>query len=300
MVLSRSRLVNVLLALAMIFAAAVGGALVSRVDLAGAGPSSGIRPVVEPINPCRILETRGPGSGGPTGTSGLVAPVGPGVTLTLQVSGAVGQGGCIVAGGLAGAVLNITAVDATADTFLKVYPCDGPVPATSTLNPFPNRITFNSAVVDLSATGTICIFNNTGSVNVIADATGIVYDHNHDDRYLTAATYSIVTSVRTVPSFAAGAFELVSAACPVDTRVVGGGSNNNANGLNQNIVVSSDYPSQFGGGVASNRFWRVAYRNVGVGAIANVELRAFAICMGGSAVTNIPATVLDGPAPDGQ
>ena len=168
----------------LVAAAALGGGIVGQVTGAGAGGSSGTRSVTEAINPVRILETRGGNTGGPTGTA-TAAPLGQGQTMTLLVSGAVGQGGATVQTGLTGAVLNITTVNATAAGFLKVYPCDGTLPATSTLNTSPGNIAFNSATVKLSATGTICLFNNAGTVDIIVDVTAVQYDHNHDDRYYT-------------------------------------------------------------------------------------------------------------------
>ena len=168
----------------LVAAAALGGGIVGQVTGAGAGGSSGTRSVTEAINPVRILETRGGNTGGPTGTA-TAAPLGQGQTMTLLVSGAVGQGGATVQTGLTGAVLNITTVNATAAGFLKVYPCDGTLPATSTLNTKPGDIAFNSATVKLSATGTICLFNNAGTVDIIVDVTAVQYDHNHDDRYYT-------------------------------------------------------------------------------------------------------------------
>ncbi len=169
-----------LLVAVCIFAAALTGMMLGRVTISGAAPGADPRPVVEPVTPCRILETRGAGSGGPNGVPAAV-PLNPGQTLTLQVTGATGQGGCTVAAGLVGAVLNVTAVNASVDTFLTVFPCDAARPNASTLNPFPNRITFNSATVDLSATGTVCIFNNAGTVDVLADVTGIMYNHTHTE-----------------------------------------------------------------------------------------------------------------------
>ncbi len=174
----------VLLIAACILVSAITGMMLGRVSISGAAPGADPRPVVEPVTPCRILETRNaPGTNGPTGAP--AAPLTGGQTLTLQVAGATGQGGCAIAGGLVGAVLNITAVNASADTFLTVFPCDATRPNASTLNPFPGRISFNSASVRLSATGTVCIYNNGGTVDVIADVTGILYNHNHDDRYFT-------------------------------------------------------------------------------------------------------------------
>jgi hypothetical protein len=173
----------VVLVLAMIVSAGVAGALFAQIPASDAAPGSGDRSVTETIAPCRVMETRASeGSIGPKTT-----PLAATETVTLQIAGAAGKGGCTVGTGLTltGAVLNITAVNATADTFVTVYPCDAPRPTASTLNPFPNRITFNSAVSDLSATGTVCIFNNAGSVDIVVDVTGILYDHNHDDRYYT-------------------------------------------------------------------------------------------------------------------
>ena len=64
-----------------------GSALVGGVQLVGATTSSGERAIFEPLSPARILDTRsGVGTVG-----GATAPIGPGVAIDLQVSGAGGR-----------------------------------------------------------------------------------------------------------------------------------------------------------------------------------------------------------------
>ena len=61
-------------------------------------------------------------------------------------------------------------------------------PLTSNLNWLANDgATPNKVDVKLGADGRINIYNNAGSVDVIADIVGYYADHNHDDRYYTRA-----------------------------------------------------------------------------------------------------------------
>lgn len=176
--------------IALVAVAALGGSLVARATGAGASPSPASGSVTLTINPVRILDTRGGDTGGPTGVTS-VAPLGPGETLTVQVSGATGQGGRTVPSDLTGAVLNVTAVGATRATFLTLYPCDEARPGTSTSNPVPGEVTVNAATVDLSAAGTVCVYNNAGQVDLVVDVTAVQVGHDHDDRYYTKSqTYA--------------------------------------------------------------------------------------------------------------
>ncbi len=172
-----------LLVAVCILAAALTGMLLGRVTISGAATNSGERAVVTTITPYRVLDTRG-APFGPIGTTPAgavpVAPIGAAQTLTLQIGGTGGATG--VPADATGAVINITAVNCTADSFITVYPNGAAQPNASNLNPFPGRITHNSAVVDLPANGRVNIFNNAGTCDLAMDVTGFSVDHGHDDR----------------------------------------------------------------------------------------------------------------------
>ncbi len=55
--------------------------------------------------------------------------------------------------------VNVTAVDATGPAFITVWPC-GPIPTVSSGNTSPERIVATLALVNLSATGSICVLAN--------------------------------------------------------------------------------------------------------------------------------------------
>jgi hypothetical protein len=124
-----------------------------------------------PITPCRLIDTR-PGQHhvGPYDTFGVAD------TKTVAATGT--NGDCTIPVDAVGLSLNVTAVGATAPTFLTIWP-DGAVPTASSLNPFPGEPpTPNAVNTDLSGTGTFNIYNLAGAVNVIVDVNG----------YYTAAT----------------------------------------------------------------------------------------------------------------
>jgi hypothetical protein len=118
--------------------------------------------------PARICDTR---AGNPSQLSGGsdqcdARTIGPGGTLTLQVSGLAG-----VPSDAKAVVVNLTGVTPTAPTFLTVYP--GPSrPFASDLNPGPGQVCANLTVATLSANGTITIFNSGGSIDVVVDVLG--------------------------------------------------------------------------------------------------------------------------------
>lgn len=116
-----------------------------------------------PLSPTRVLDTR-------SGTGAPKAKVGPGAQISLTVAG--GQGGVPVGGGLTAVVLNVTATNPTAASFLTVYPDGGDRPATSNLNFTAGQTTPNLVTVPVGADGKVDFFNHTGSVDVIADIQG--------------------------------------------------------------------------------------------------------------------------------
>ena len=135
---------------------------------AGAAPGDDDTTFV-PVAPCRLLDTRT----GPDNVGIRVAPLGPGEKFPTQVTGSNGE--CIGIPNDATAVaLNVTTVNPTADSFLTLFPADlATPPKASNLNwvagqsPTPNKVD-----VKLSPDGKVKIYNNTGTVDVIADIVG--------------------------------------------------------------------------------------------------------------------------------
>ena len=143
--------------------------------------SSGVRPIMVPITPCRLLDTRAA-----THVGTRTTPLSAGQTYTVTATGAAGN--CALPSGAVGLVLNVTAVHGSTASYLSVWPADAARPTVSNLNwvagqsPTPNQVT-----VGLSSTGTpgqVSFFNAAGSVDLVVDV-GLA-DHNFDDRYLRA------------------------------------------------------------------------------------------------------------------
>jgi len=105
--------------------------------------------------PARILDTRGGGALGPGGQRGV------------SVTGVAGG----PPAGATAAIINVTATQATAGTFLTVFP-QNPRPVVSTLNVPPGTDIPNLSVATLAADGSTQLYNDKGSVNVIFDVAG--------------------------------------------------------------------------------------------------------------------------------
>lgn len=115
-----------------------------------------------PLTPSRLLDTR-------FGTGAPATPIGPGASLDLPV---VGLGG-VPATGVSAVVLNVTATDATAGaSFLTVYPAGASRPLASNLNVSAGTTSTNLVKVAVPASGKVTIYNNLGSVSVVADVNG--------------------------------------------------------------------------------------------------------------------------------
>jgi hypothetical protein len=104
------------------------------------------------ITPVRVLDTR-PGPG-----------IQAGQTLTVSFPVTFDSTAVLV---------NVTAdSDATAPTFITVWPADQPKPSTSVINPAPGRVTSGSILVPIDANRQASFYNNTGSVSLIVDLEG--------------------------------------------------------------------------------------------------------------------------------
>jgi uncharacterized protein (DUF1501 family) len=137
-------------------------------------PTGGIPPLITPpssptefvsMNPLRLFDTR-------DGTGGRLGPLAQGETWPFTIRGQFG----VPANAIAVAI-NLTAVDATQPTFVTAWPGGGqPRPLTSNLNPVPGMAVPNLAIIRFGNAGDVNFFNNTGSVNLLADVVGYFRD----------------------------------------------------------------------------------------------------------------------------
>ncbi|MHB8323068.1 MAG: CHAP domain-containing protein [Candidatus Dormibacteria bacterium] len=116
-----------------------------------------------PLVPTRIADTR-PGSG----QAGAGHSLGPQASLTVQVAGA----GDVPATNVAAAVLEVTATDTTASSYLTAYPAGAPRPTASNLNWAAGATVANTVVVPVSSSGQITLFNASGTADVVVDVSG--------------------------------------------------------------------------------------------------------------------------------
>jgi len=115
-----------------------------------------------PLAPARVLDTR-------NGTGGTSSPVGAGGTIELKLTDA---GGVPAAGGTAVA-LNVTATNVSgAESFLTVWPSGTSRPVASNLNFIQGQTVPNLVIARVGDGGKVSIFNNVGTVDVVADTQG--------------------------------------------------------------------------------------------------------------------------------
>ncbi|MFN3257895.1 MAG: hypothetical protein ACE37B_19620 [Ilumatobacter sp.] len=117
-----------------------------------------------PTSPCRLSDTRS------SDRVGRVDTLGSGRTATFQAHGSNGR--CTIPSEAVGLSMNITALNASAQTFLTIWP-GGRQPTAASLNPSPGQPpTPNAVVVALSDSGSFQMFNNAGQVDVVIDVNG--------------------------------------------------------------------------------------------------------------------------------
>jgi Fibronectin type III domain len=144
---------------------------VTATNTSGTSPSSAPSNAVVPgrgayqaLAPARILDTR-------FGTGGVpIAPLGPGGTLNVQITG---QGG-VPATGVSAVVLNVTVTNTTAASYLTIYPAGVPRPLASNLNWVSGKTVPNLVQVALGLNGQVTVYNGLGSADVIFDVAGSV------------------------------------------------------------------------------------------------------------------------------
>src|SRR6266849_1766706 len=121
-----------------------------------------------PLVPARITDTRA--ASGQTNAGKTLAA---GTTLNVQVAG---LGGVPITG-FSAVVLNVTAVDQTANGFFTVFPKGTPLPTASNLNWTPGQTVPNRVIVPLvPGVGQVSIYNGLGSADAIVDVNGYFTD----------------------------------------------------------------------------------------------------------------------------
>jgi subtilase family serine protease len=113
-----------------------------------------------PVTPVRILDTR-------YGTGGYKGLVGAGKTISVQVAGKNG-----VPSGVSAVVLNVTATNPTASSFVTVYPDGQSRPVVSNLNFIKGETIPNLVIVPVGSDGKVDFYNASGSVSLLADLAG--------------------------------------------------------------------------------------------------------------------------------
>jgi hypothetical protein len=110
-----------------------------------------------PLTPARILDTRT-----------AQTPIGPNSSVDVQAAGK----GLVPSSGVSAVVVNVTATEATAGSYLTAFPTGTAPPLASNLNFGPGQNIPNLVVVKLGPGGKFSIYNAQGFTHAIADVVG--------------------------------------------------------------------------------------------------------------------------------
>lgn len=154
-----------------------------------------------PVSPVRVADTRLGGG-----------PVAPGGSLTVDVDAVTD----LPAGEVSAVVLNVTAANGTAATFLTAHPYGTPRPNASNLNPLAGQTVPNAVVTGVDADGRFSVFNAEGHTDIVVDLLGWYDDGSGDTagglRYHPLAPVRVAdTRITTGAMTAGGTFSPVVA-----------------------------------------------------------------------------------------
>jgi hypothetical protein len=139
--------------------------------LATSAPSNAVVPwsgsTYVPVPPTRILDSR-------TSGLGFTGPVTSAQPRSLQITGLGGASN--VPASATAVVMNVTATDSTAESYLTVYPTGTTKPNASNLNFGAGQVVANLVTVKLGTGGKVDIATAVGSTNVVADVVGYYDD----------------------------------------------------------------------------------------------------------------------------
>src|ERR1019366_758049 len=109
------------------------------------------------LTPRRVMDTR-------IGLGVPKAKVGPGAQVTLTIPG--------LPTGTTAVALNVTATNATATSYLTVYPAGQTRPTVSDLNFTKGQTIANLVIAQVGAGNTVTFYNAAGTVDIVADLAG--------------------------------------------------------------------------------------------------------------------------------
>ena len=139
-----------------LFTAAPGGGSTGPVIVLPPAPASGFVSMA----PLRVFDTR-------DGVGGRAWPLGEQENWSFTLAGRFGIPADAVA-----VAMNLTSVGATNNTFVTVSPTGEARPFASNLNPVPGAAVPNLVVARIGVGGSVELFNNTGTVHLVADVVG--------------------------------------------------------------------------------------------------------------------------------
>ena len=117
------------------------------------------------VVPSRVLDTR-------NGTGGVLGRLGPGAVISLTVAGAGGVPAMGSTTPPSAVVINVTVTNATAASWVTIWPGQTTMPTASDLNFVAGQTVANLVVVKLSPAGTIQVSNAVGQADVVIDVVG--------------------------------------------------------------------------------------------------------------------------------
>lgn len=150
-------------------AGALAGALALTIGLGGDSPEPvAAAPLDEArfvsMSPCRLIDTREASRVGPFDRWGVAE------TNTVQAIGS--NGDCTIPNDATGLSMNVTALSASALSFLTFWP-EGNRPLAASLNPSPDQPPVPNAVTTrLGDDGAFRVYNETGTTHVVIDVNG--------------------------------------------------------------------------------------------------------------------------------
>jgi hypothetical protein len=154
-----------------------GNTALGCVQASGSGPAGAF----QAMSPARLLDSR-------NGTGGYHSPWSPGQTRSLHVAGVAG-----VPANATAVVLNLTATDATAASYVTATPTGGVIPTASNLNFAAGQTIANLVTVQVGAGGAIDLYNIHGLVDLVADVVGY-YTTNAGDGFTPMSPVRLLDS----------------------------------------------------------------------------------------------------------
>jgi hypothetical protein len=142
-----------------------------------------------PLSPVRLLDTRN------------TSPVGAQSSIDLKVTGVAG-----VPSNATAVVLNVTATQPSAESFITVWPKGAPRPTASNLNTSTAvPTTANLVTAKVGADGKVSLYNHAGSVHLIADIAGY---YQPGPRYVPSSPVRLLDTRNTSPVGAQSSIDL--------------------------------------------------------------------------------------------